>query len=304
MADKVGFVGLGNMGGPMARNLLKAGVQLVVHDLDSRKVQSLSEAGAEVAPTARAVAQQTTRSICMVETTAQAEAVISGENGFVHAAQHGHIVICMSTIDPFKLRELAPELAERNIALLDAPVSGGTKGAADGTLSILVGGDKAAFTACQDLFNAMGGNVFHAGALGSGLAMKLINNMLLHVNTVAVAEALVMGAKAGLDIQQLFDVVSVSSGNSWAFQNRGRRMVERNFAPSGTVDISYKDQELETGLAKQLGVPVLMANVSQQAYQMARAAGFNKEEGAAVVKVYEQLSGVTVGLPTKARAPE
>jgi 3-hydroxyisobutyrate dehydrogenase len=201
----------------------------------------------------------------------------------------------MSTADPFKLRELAPVLAEKGIALLDAPVSGGTKGASEGTLSIFVGGERAHFTACEDLFDAMGANVFHAGGLGSGLAMKLINNMLLHVNTVAVAEALVMGAKAGLDIQQLFDVVSVSSGNSWAFQNRGRRMIERRFAPSGTVDISYKDQELETSLAKHLGVPVLLANVSQQAYQMARAAGFNKEEGAAVVKVYERLAGVTVG---------
>lgn len=295
MADKVGFVGLGNMGGPMARNLLAAGVGLVVHDLDPRKVQSLAEAGAEVAASPQAVARQTTRSICMVETTAQVEAVIAGEAGFARSARPGHIVICMSTIDPFKLKELAPRLADQGIALLDAPVSGGTKGAAEGTLSILVGGDKTAFAACRDLFDTMGGNVFHAGALGNGLAMKLINNMLLHVNTVAVAEALVMGAKAGLDIQQLFDVVTVSSGNSWAFQNRGGKMVRRDFAPSGTVDISFKDQELENALAKQLGVPILMAPISQQAYQMARAAGLNKQEGAAVVKVYERLAGVKLG---------
>ena len=295
MADKVGFVGLGNMGGPMARNLLKAGVGLVVHDLDPRKVQSLAEAGAEVAASPQAVARQTTRSICMVETTAQAESVILGEHGFAHGAGSGHIVICMSTVDPFKLRDMAARLAERGIAVLDAPVSGGTKGAAEATLSIIVGGDKALFTACEDLFNTMGGNVFHAGALGNGIAMKLINNMLLQVNTVAVAEGLVMGVKAGLDIQQLFEVISASSGNSYAFANRGRRMITRNFAPSGTVDISYKDQELETAFAKQLGVPVLLANVTQQVYQMARAAGLNKEEGAAVVKVYERMTGVTVG---------
>lgn len=279
----------------MARNLRKAGVQLVVHDLDPRKVQALAETGAAVAASAQAVARETTRSICMVETTAQMEAVIAGEHGFARGARRGHIVICMSTIDPFRLRALEPALAEQGITLLDAPVSGGTIGARDGTLSVLVGGDKAAFTACEDLFNTMGGNVFHAGALGNGLAMKLINNMLLHVNTVAVAEGLVMAAKAGLDVKQVFDMVSVSSGNSWAFQARGKRMMERNFDPSGTVDISYKDQELETSFAKQLGVPVLLANVSQQMYQMARASGFNKEEGAAVVKVYERLAGVTVG---------
>lgn len=291
MTDKVGFVGLGNMGGPMARNLLKAGVKLVVHDLDPRKVQSLSEAGAEVAPSSAAVARETTRSICMVETTAQADSVIAG---FAETAKAGHIVICMSTIDPFKLKEIAARLADKNIAVLDAPVSGGTKGAAEGTLSILVGGDAQKFEQCRDLFDTMGGNVFHAGALGNGIAMKLINNMLLQVTTVAIAEGLVMGAKAGLDIEQLYQMLTVSSGDSFALRMRGRRMIDRNFAPSGTVDISYKDQELETAFAKQLGVPILMANVSQQAYQMARAAGLNKEEGSAVVKVYERLAGVQV----------
>ncbi len=295
MTEKVGFVGLGNMGGPMARNLLKAGVKLVVHDLDPRKVQSLAQAGAEVAPSAQAVARETTISICMVETTAQAEAVITGETGFIQTAKPGHIVICMSTADPFELKKMAAKLATKNIAVIDAPVSGGTKGAAEATLSIIVGGDKAAFEACKPLFDAMGGNVFHAGGLGNGIAMKLINNMLLQVTTVAIAEGLVMGTKAGLDIEQLYQMLTVSSGDSFALRMRGRRMIDRNFAPSGTVDISYKDQELETAFAKQLGVPVLLANVSQQAYQMARAAGLNKEEGSAVVKVYERMTGIVVG---------
>lgn len=294
MAEKVGFVGLGNMGGPMARNLVKAGVRLVVHDLDPRKVQALAEAGAEVAASPEAVARETTRSICMVETTAQAETVIDGPAGFARSAHPGHIVICMSTVDPFKLKDIATNLAEQGVTILDAPVSGGTKGAADGTLSVIVGGDKAAYTKCMDLFNVMGGNVFHAGALGSGLATKLINNMLLQVTTVAVAEGLMMGVKAGLDPNQLFDVLRVSSGDSFALRMRGSRMISRDFRPSGTVDISYKDQELETAFAKQLGVPVLMANVSQQAYQMARAMGLNKQEGSAVVKVYERLTGVKI----------
>jgi 3-hydroxyisobutyrate dehydrogenase-like beta-hydroxyacid dehydrogenase len=291
MTDKVGFVGLGNMGGPMARNLLKAGVKLVVHDLDPRKVQSIADAGAEIAPSAQAVARETTRSICMVETTGQAENVISG---FAQTAKPGHIVICMSTVDPFKIRDMAAKLADKGIATLDAPVSGGTIGAAEGTLSILVGGNREKVEACRDLFDTMGGNVFHAGALGNGIAMKLINNMLLQVTTVAIAEGLVMGAKAGLDIEQLYQMLTVSSGDSFALRHRGRRMIDRNFAPSGTVDISYKDQELETAFAKQLGVPVLLANVTQQVYQMARAAGSNKEEGSAVVKVYERLTGVKV----------
>ena len=290
---KVGFVGLGNMGGPMARNLLKAGVKLVVHDLDPRKVQALAEAGAEVAASAQGVARETTRSICLVETTDQAEAVIL--RGIAEGASPGHIAICMSTVDPFRVKAMAAPLAASGIALLDAPISGGTKGAADGSLSILVGGDKAAFAACEDLFRIMGGNVFHAGALGNGLAMKLINNMLLHVNTVAVAEGLTMAARAGLDMHQTFEMLKVSSGDSFALRARGSRMLSRDFSPSGTLDISYKDQELETAFAKGLGVPVLLANVSQQVYQMGRAAGLGKEEGSAVIKVYEALTGTRVG---------
>ena len=295
MAGKVGFVGLGNMGGPMARNLLKAGFSVVVHDLDPRKVQALAEAGAEVAASPQAVAREARRCIAMVETTAQTETVLAGEQGFDKGAGPGHVVITMSTVDPFRMKEVAARLATSGIAMLDAPVSGGTKGAAEGTLSIPVGGDTSVFTACEDLFRAMGANIFHAGPLGSGLAMKLINNMLLHVNTVAVAEGLVMGAKAGLDIAQLFEMISHSSGDSWALHGRGGRMMRRDFSPSGTTDISYKDQELETSFAKQLGVPVLLANVSQQMYQMARAMGFNKEDGSSVVKVYEKFAGVTVG---------
>ena len=157
--------------------------------------------------------------------------------------------------------------------MVDAPVSGGTERAASGELSVICGGADQTIAACKDLFEAMGKNVFHVGGLGQGLAMKLVNNMLVQVNTVAVAEAIVMGVKAGLDPQKIYDVVRVSTGTSYAFENRVPRMLKRDFAPGGTVDISFKDQELETQFAKQLGVPVLLANVTQQVYQMARAQG-------------------------------
>lgn len=292
MAGKVGFVGLGAMGGPMARNLLKAGHAVVVHDIDARKVQALSEAGAEVAPSPEQMARQCTRLICMVETTPQMQEVIGG---FARGASPGHIVICMSTVDVPALQRVGADLAAQGISLLDAPVSGGTTGAAAGTLSVICGGPRETFAACEDLFRAMGGNVFHMGGLGSGLAMKLINNMLLQVQVVAIAEGMVLGAKAGLDAQQVIDVLRVSTGASVAVERSGTRMVARDFSPSGTTDISYKDQEVETALAKALGVPMILANVTQQYYQMARAAGFGKEDGSAVVKVIERLAGVTVG---------
>jgi 3-hydroxyisobutyrate dehydrogenase-like beta-hydroxyacid dehydrogenase len=294
MPNTVGFIGLGAMGGPMAANLIKHGFLLVVHDIDAAKTERLRAQGAAVAESAEAVAAAVGRTICMVETTAQAEAVITGEHGIVQRARPGHIVACMSTIDPIVARRLGDTLSARDIAMVDAPVSGGTERAASGELSIICGGSVEAVKGCDDLFRAMGKNVFHMGGLGQGLAMKLVNNMLVQVNTVAVAEALVMGVKAGLDPQAIYDVIRVSTGTSFAFETRVPRILRRDFAPGGTVDISFKDQELETQFAKQLGVPVLLANVTQQVYQMARAAGFNKEDGSAVVKVLERLAGVTV----------
>lgn len=291
----VGFIGLGAMGGPMAQNLLKHGFSLVVHDVDPAKAALWRTRGARVVDSAAEVATAVERTICMVETTAQAEAVVSGERGLMHTAGPGHIVVCMSTIDPFTARRLAERLEARGIAMLDAPVSGGTERAASGELSIIVGGAVETVAACRDLFRAMGANVFHMGGLGQGLAMKLVNNMLVQVNTVAVAEALVLGVKAGLDPQAIYDVVRVSTGTSFAFETRVPRILKRDFSPGGTVDISFKDQELETAFAKQLGVPLLLANVTQQVYQMARAAGLNKEDGSAVVKVLERLAGVQIG---------
>jgi 3-hydroxyisobutyrate dehydrogenase len=276
MAGKVGFIGLGAMGGPMAANLVKHGFSLVVHDIDPAKVERLRALGAVSANAADEVAVATERTICMVETTAQAEAVIGGERGIVQRARRGHVVACMSTIGPFAARRLGEQLAGRGIGMVDAPVSGGTERAASGELSVIVGGAPETVKACDDLFRAMGRNVFHVGALGQGLAMKLVNNMLVQVNTVAVAEALVLGVKAGLDPKTIYDVVRVSTGTSFAFDTRVPRILRRDFAPGGTVDISFKDQELETAFAKQLGVPLFLANVSQQVYQMARAAGHNK----------------------------
>jgi 3-hydroxyisobutyrate dehydrogenase len=295
MLKPVGFIGLGNMGGPMALNLVKHGFPLVVNDIDPAKAVTLRERGARVEPSAEAVAAAVERTICIVETTAQAEAVIAGERGIVKSAKPGHIVICMSTIDPFAARRLAETLAARGVAMLDAPVSGGTERAASGELSIIAGGDPATFDACHDVFKAMGTNLFHVGPLGSGLAMKLVNNMLIQVNRVAVAEAMVLGVKAGLDPQKIYDVVRVSTGASYAFEHGVPKILRRDFTPGGTVDITYKDQELETSFAKQLGVPLLLANVTQQLYQMARAAGLNKEDGLAVIKILEKLAGVQVG---------
>lgn len=292
MGRTIAFIGLGNMGRPMALNLAKAGHRLVVHDIDEEKLASWRERGGAVAGSPAIAAEQSWLSICMVETTDQAEDVVAGERGILRGAKPGHIVACMSTIDPLVAVRLAKALATRGIAMVDAPVSGGTSRAASGELSIIVGGTKEAVAACEPAFHAMGRNIFHVGELGLGLVMKLINNMLYQVNTVAIAEALILGVKAGLDPAKIYSVVRVSTGTSFAFETRVPKLLRRDFSPTGTVDMSYKDQELETAFAKQIGAPMLLANLTQQVYQMARAAGYNREDGTAIVKVLEKLAGV------------
>jgi 3-hydroxyisobutyrate dehydrogenase-like beta-hydroxyacid dehydrogenase len=295
MTETIGFIGLGAMGSGMANNLMHAGYRLIVNDLDAAKMAAFSARGAQAAATAAEVARQVAISITMVETTAQTEDVILGANGIISGAARGHVVAMMSTIDPNAAKRMHDHLLSRGIAMLDAPVSGGSQRAEAGQLAVIAGGDAATFARCRGVFKAMSRHQFHVGASGQGLALKLVNNMLIQVNTVAIAEAFVMGAKAGLAPETMYEVIRVSTGASFALDYRVPRMLSGNFKPGGTIDISYKDQELETQFAKSLGVPLLLANVSQQVYQMARAHGLAKEDGAAIVKLYEQMAGVVLG---------
>jgi 3-hydroxyisobutyrate dehydrogenase-like beta-hydroxyacid dehydrogenase len=293
--DTVGFIGMGMMGGGMAANLLKKGFAVVGHDVNPARNKLLQGKGAVIADGPAAVARAAAKVICMVETTAQAEAVILGPNGIAEGAEKGNIVLCMSTIDPLAVKRMHATLAQRGIGMIDAPVSGGVPRANSGDLSAIVGGDSATVEACRPVLAAMASNIFHMGGIGQGLAMKLCNNMLGHIATIAAAEAMVLGAKAGLDPKMMFDVISASTGNSVTFQSRVPRYLSGDFSPGGTMEISYKDQDLVTTFAKALGVPMFLANVTQQVYQMARAAGFNKEDGAATVKLYERMTGVKLG---------
>ncbi len=294
MPGKVGFIGVGHMGGPMAMNLVKKDFAVVVYDVDPDKIAPYEALGATRAGSPAEVASQVDRTISMVATTAQAESVIAGDDGVIQGASAGHIVISASTIDPFAAQRLHDQLGAQGIAMLDAPVSGGTVRSASGELSIMVGGDPAVFESCRDMFEAMGTNIFYIGPVGQGLAMKLVNNMLVQTHLVSICEALVMGVKAGLDPQRIYDVVRVSTGNSYGFETRVPRILDRDFEPGGSVDISYKDQELETAFAKELGVPILTANLSQQVFQMARAAGLGAEDHGALIKVLEKMAGVEV----------
>jgi 3-hydroxyisobutyrate dehydrogenase len=295
MTDTIGFIGLGAMGGGMAANLVKAGFKVVGLDLDAKRTAALAEKGGVIAASPAEVARAAKRVVTMVETTAQTEQVIMGDNGVLAGAAPGHAIAMMSTIDPIATKRMHDALGGKGITMVDAPVSGGASRAADGSLAIICGGEKAGFEGWLPAFKAMSANQFHVGTIGQGLALKLVNNMLIQTSTVAIAEAFVMGAKAGLDPKVMYDVIKVSTGASFALDYRIPRFLSGDFSPGGTVDISYKDQELETAFGKALGVPLFMANISQQIYQMARARGLNKQDGASVVTLYEEMAGVKLG---------
>ena len=293
--DKIGFIGMGMMGGGMAANLLKADFEMVAYDIDPAKNERFAGLGATIANGPAGVAQAASTVICIVETSAQVRDVVLGDGGILDGAQEGDTFICSATVDPIMVKELHDLLAEKGIKMLDAPVSGGVPRAESGDLSIICGGDADVVEACRPYFDAMSAKVFHMGGIGQGLAMKLCNNMITQVTRVVIAEAMALGAKAGLNPQEMFDVISVSTGNSATFQAAAPRMLSGDFSPGGTVDISYKDQELETEFAKALGVPMFMAAASQQVYQMGRAAGLNKYDGSSLVTLYEEMTGVKVG---------
>jgi 3-hydroxyisobutyrate dehydrogenase-like beta-hydroxyacid dehydrogenase len=297
--NTVGFIGLGRMGGPMAANLVRAGFALVAYDIDPAKTRHLAALGAEAATGPAAVARAARRVITMVETTAQSESVITGAGGILDGAEAGDTVISMATIDPLAVKAMHATLAERGISIIDAPVSGGVPRTKAGTLTTAVGGDPATIAECRPLLEAMCSQIFEMGEIGQGLAMKLVNNMLNQINKVASAEAMVFGAKAGLDPVKMIEMIKVSSGQSASFEAMAPRYLSGDFLNASTLDISYKDQELETAYAKALGVPMFMAAVSQQIYQMGRAAGFQKEDASSLIKLYERMAGVQLGPRTE-----
>lgn len=294
-SDTVGVVGVGVMGGGMARNLLAKGFKVVAFDLDKQALADLVAHGATAAANATAVAEAASTLICMVETTAQSEAVIMGDEGFLPALRQGDKIISAATIDPVSVKRWSQTLADKGVAMLDGPVSGGAERADKGDLSSIVGGDAETVEALQPVLEAYSSRVFHVGEVGQGLAMKHVNNMMIQTTTAALAEAFVMGAKAGLDPKTMYDVMKVSTGASTALDMRAPRFISGDFSPGGTVDITVKDQTLQTEFARSLGVPMFMANVSLQIYEMAKASGLNKQDSACVITLYEKLAGVTLG---------
>jgi 3-hydroxyisobutyrate dehydrogenase-like beta-hydroxyacid dehydrogenase len=267
----------------------------VVHDIDQTKTAPLRAKGAELAGTAEGVAAAVDRTIVIVETTEQAESVIAGERGIIKGAKPGHIVLCMATIDPFAARALADRLAAQGIAMLDAPVSGGTVGAEAATIAIMVGGDKKVFDDALPVLQSFSANVIHMGELGTGTVAKLVNNMMAFCNAAAAAEGLMLGVTAGLDPQKLVQVISSSSGNSSAFKSFSERALSGKFSPpSFALNLAHKDLHLALELADELDVPLPQGSATHNLQRMARRMGLGGNDSSAILQVYESVLKKTV----------
>ena len=291
---KVGFVGVGNMGNPMAANLQKAGHALQVHDIKREAAQNLLDAGATWANSPKEAATGVDSVFLSLPMPADVERVVLSENGVLTAINSGGIIVDMSTNSPTVVRSLAEKTKAKGVTFIDAPVSGGVRGARNATLAIMAGGDKAAYDKCEPLLKVMGANVFYCGDIGAGNVVKLVNNMLAFIHMMGAAEAVVLGKKAGVDPNILWQAVKASSGGSFVWESGTRAVLRDKLAPTFTIDLASKDISLATKLAEEFGVPLTMGKAAEGLIRGYQTGGYAKEDVLATVKELEKQAGVTV----------
>ena len=289
---RIGFIGLGIMGRPMSQNLLKAGYTVTVYNRSRGPAELLASAGAKVATSPKDVAADSDVVITMVTDSPDVQQVILGPSGVIEAARKGMTVIDMSTISPTVTRSISAALAEAGAQMIDAPVSGGDKGAREGTLTIMVGGPEAAFDECLPILQAMGKKIVRMGESGAGQLTKLANQILVVGNMMGVCECLVFAKKAGLDQKKVIDSLSAGAASSWSLVNLGPKAVDKDFAPGFKVKLLQKDLKLVLGSGDELNVALPNTSVAHQLYNALEAAGRGEDGTQALIEVFEQLTGL------------
>jgi len=293
----LGFIGLGAMGKPMARNLLAAGYPVAVYDVRSEAVRELASLGAEPGQSPRHVATLASTVITMLPSPQVLEAVAWGNDGLKDGWRPGATHVDMSTVHPETSRTMARALAERGVGMLDAPVSRGQQAAIEGTLSIMVGGDRGLFERCLEIFKVLGTDVYHCGASGMGSVVKLVNNLIVGIVTGAVAEGLVVGVKAGAKLETLLEVLTASSANNFPLQHFfPQKALRGDFEPGGSIDIVHKDLALALALGDDVSAPTLFGALSHQLYGMLRARGFGQRDFTGIISLFEEAAGIHVRL--------
>lgn len=292
--ERIGFIGLGIMGKPMAHNLLKAGYSLTVYNRSDGPVEELVAAGAVAAASPQAAAAEADVVVTIVTDTPDVRQVLLGENGVNNTIAQDAVVIDMSTISPTATREIARIIQEKGASMLDAPVSGGEGGAIAGTLSIMVGGEEAVFNRCLPIFKTLGKNIVHVGQSGAGQLTKLCNQIAVAVTNLAMSEALIFGAKSGLDLKKMQHAIQGGAAGSWQLSNLAPRVLERDFAPGFMVKLQQKDLRLVLQEADRLKLSLPATSLVHHLFHALESQGAGDEGTQALVKVLEQLAGVEV----------
>lgn len=296
MERRIGFIGLGAMGKPMAMNLVKKNYSVTVYDLRTEVINEMTNIGAKAAASSREVAERSDVIITMLVSSPHVEAAVLGKNGVIEGIRPGSVLIDMSTIAPEVTKKVGNALVEQGVEMLDAPVARGVKAAVEGTLAIFAGGKKAVFEDCKDVLGAMGTDVNYVGDLGCGGVVKLVNQLILAVNVATIAEGLVLGVKGGVEPNVLFEVLGKGSANSFALQNHFKNFVMKgNFAENVfPTDYILKDLGLILQTGRELKVPLILSGVADQLYEYARASGWSNNYFPVVIRVLEKLTGVEV----------
>ncbi len=292
MSETIGFIGLGIMGRGMVDNLLGAGFELTIWNRTAERMTPFIERGASAADSPRDVAQRSDIIIICVSDTPDVEAVILGEDGVIHGASAGDLVIDMSTINPVNTVEIAAALKAKGIAMLDAPISGGSEGAARGTLSIMIGGSKDDVGRAQPCFQAMGSTITHVGELGAGQTVKLSNQILCVVNMLAASEALLFAKAGGVDLEKMLQAVTGGAAGSWMLANRGPQVIDDYWEPGFSIDLQQKDLRLVLGAADKMGIPVIATALCFNLYRTLQAQGHGGDGNHSIIRALEAMAGI------------
>lgn len=288
MPEKIGFVGLGLMGRPMARNIMAAGYELMVHNRSRGKVEELVAEGAEAAESPKEVAESSGIVFTMLPGPSEVRKVVLGEDGLLRGAGEGSLLVDMSTSSPVLAEELARTAREQGVGMLDAPVSGGDVGATEGSLSIMVGGDEEYFVRAKPLFEAMGSTVVHVGGSGTGQAVKACNQVVVALTIEAVSEALVLGSKAGVDPEKIIEVLSGGLANTSVMEVKAKKFLSRDFEPGGKVESHHKDLRIALEAGREHGVPLPVTAIVEEMFGALIAKGRSDWDHSALVTLVEE----------------
>ncbi len=288
--DRIGIIGTGIMGAPMALNLVKAGFKVTAFNRTAARAEALASDGVDVAKSIAEVGKMCSVVITIVPDTPDVLEVVEGDGGLASSMKDGSVLVDMSTVAPGATRELAGRLASKGIAMVDAPVSGGSWGAQQGTLNIMAGGEQATFDRCLPIFEAMGKTITLMGPSGMGQTTKLVNQILVAGTASAVAEALVFASAQGADLLKTIEAVSGGAGGSWQLANLGPRMVQGDFAPGFMVKLQQKDLRLIQEVAQEAHLPLAVTSMARQYFTSLEAVGLGGEGTQAIIKAVEKLA--------------